>query len=115
MTTEPRGLHRQGRVLSVYCDTVPDISGRSWEDLQKDLPADEDALAGDLQILMATLRLERKRRGLTQQTVAERMQVSQSRVSAIETGTLEATEVGTLARYLRALGARLRLNAEFEA
>lgn len=114
MTMEPRGLHRQGRVLSVYCAPALDTSGRSWNDLQKDLPANEDALADDLQILMATLRMERKRRGLTQQAVAERMQVSQSRVSAIETGALEATEVGTLARYLRALGARLKLNAEFE-
>jgi transcriptional regulator with XRE-family HTH domain len=75
--------------------------------------ADENDLAEDLEILMARLRRERKRLGLTQQAVAQRMNVSQSRVSAIETGAVEATEVGTLARYVNALGVRLRLSAEF--
>ncbi|MFE6483096.1 helix-turn-helix domain-containing protein [Streptomyces sp. NPDC057757] len=114
MTAEPKGQHRPLRVVSVYCESENGISGRNWEDVREDLPAADEAMSDDLQLLMAALRMERKRRGLTQQAVAKRMNVSQSRVSAIETGTLEATEVGTLARYLRALGARLRLNAEFE-
>lgn len=49
----------------------------------------------------------RKRLGLTQQVVAERMGVSQRRVSAIENGTLSVVQVSTLAAYAEALGGEL--------
>ncbi|GAA3817924.1 XRE family transcriptional regulator [Sphaerisporangium flaviroseum] len=49
----------------------------------------------------------RKRLGLTQQVVAERMGVSQKRVSAIENGTLSVVQVSTLAAYAEALGGEL--------
>ncbi len=51
--------------------------------------------------------------GLSQAQVAERMNVRQERVSAIERGELTATEVRTLAAYVRALGGRLELAADF--
>ena len=51
--------------------------------------------------------------GLSQAQVAERMNVRQERVSAIERGELTATEVRTVAAYVRALGGRLELAADF--
>jgi predicted transcriptional regulator len=51
---------------------------------------------------------------LTQQDVADRMQVSQPRVAAIEKGEVLTTEVGTIERYVTALGGRLEIIADFE-
>ncbi len=42
--------------------------------------------------------------GLNQTAVAERTGVSQARVSQIESGDLEHTELGTLRAFVRALG-----------
>jgi predicted XRE-type DNA-binding protein len=83
-------------------------SGQDW----RALAPDESDFAANLEFLMGLLRSERKRRGLTQKTVAERMKVSQSRVSALETGSLDKTEVGALAKYFRALGIKLNLTPE---
>jgi DNA-binding XRE family transcriptional regulator len=53
----------------------------------------------------------RRRRGLTQAQVAERMGVGKSRVSQIERGRVSTREV--LDRYVKALGGRLSLMADF--
>jgi ribosome-binding protein aMBF1 (putative translation factor) len=53
----------------------------------------------------------RKRRGLTQEQVAERMNISASRVSQIEAGDLSTQDV--LTRYIGALGGTLKLIADF--
>jgi transcriptional regulator with XRE-family HTH domain len=53
----------------------------------------------------------RKRRGLTQEQVAQRMGVSTSRVSQIESGDLSTQDV--LTRYISALGGTLKLIADF--
>jgi DNA-binding XRE family transcriptional regulator len=53
----------------------------------------------------------RRRRGLTQAQVAERMGVGKSRVSQIERGRVSTREV--LDRYVAALGGRLSLVADF--
>jgi DNA-binding XRE family transcriptional regulator len=53
----------------------------------------------------------RRRRGLTQAQVAERMGVGKSRVSQIERGRVSRREV--LGRYVEALGGRLSLMADF--
>lgn len=53
----------------------------------------------------------RRRRGLTQAQVAERMGVGKSRVSQIERGRVSTREV--LDRYVQALGGRLSLMADF--
>lgn len=82
---------------------------------EKELPADADAAAAqEMRELLALLRAERMRRGLTKPQVGERMGVSQSRVSAIETGPVESVQLVTLVRYVRALGGRLRLDVRFE-
>ncbi|HEY2552479.1 MAG TPA: XRE family transcriptional regulator [Streptosporangiaceae bacterium] len=55
----------------------------------------------------------RRRLGVTQATVAERMGVTQGRVSAIEHAKPGATELRTLAAYVEALGGRLEIIADF--
>lgn len=55
----------------------------------------------------------RKRLGLTQAEVAERMNVRQERVSAIERAKVGTSELRTLAAYIRALGGRLEIVADF--
>jgi DNA-binding XRE family transcriptional regulator len=55
----------------------------------------------------------RKRLGLTQADVAELMHVRQERVSAIERAKIDATELRTLAAYIKALGGRMEIIADF--
>ncbi|GGO47329.1 XRE family transcriptional regulator [Streptomyces lasiicapitis] len=50
---------------------------------------------------------------LTQRDVAASMGVSAPRVSAIEHGEIDHTEVATLRSYVRALGGELRVVADF--
>jgi DNA-binding XRE family transcriptional regulator len=58
-----------------------------------------------------TLAEARQRMSLTQAQVARRMSVRQERISAIERAEPGATEVRTLAAYVRALGGRLEIVA----
>jgi DNA-binding XRE family transcriptional regulator len=55
----------------------------------------------------------RRRLGLTQAEVAERMHVRQERVSAIERAKIDVSELRTLAAYIRALGGRMEVIADF--
>ena len=48
---------------------------------------------------------------MTQKQLAERMGVSQKRVSSLESGDVDKTEIRTLRRYLDAIGGRLQVNA----
>jgi phage shock protein A/DNA-binding XRE family transcriptional regulator len=61
-----------------------------------------------------TLAEARQRMRLTQAQVAARMNVRQERVSAIERAEPGATEVRTLAAYVRALGGRLEIIADID-
>ncbi len=61
-----------------------------------------------------TLAQARQRMRLTQAQVAARMSVRQERVSAIERAEPGATEVRTLAAYVRALGGRLEIIADID-
>ncbi|MBB1259877.1 XRE family transcriptional regulator [Streptomyces alkaliterrae] len=55
----------------------------------------------------------RREQALTQRGVAETMGVSAPRVSALEHGEIDRTEVATLRSYVEALGGRLRVVADF--
>ncbi|MBB6171324.1 DNA-binding XRE family transcriptional regulator [Nocardiopsis mwathae] len=55
----------------------------------------------------------RRRLGLTQSEVAERMNVRQERVSAIERAQVGATEFRTISAYIEALGGRVEIVADF--
>lgn len=53
------------------------------------------------------LRELRQRAGLTQAQLAERIGVGQRQVSKIENGDIDSTKVGTIRRYLEAVGGSL--------
>ena len=55
----------------------------------------------------------RRDQALTQRDVAAVMGVSAPRVSSIEHGEVDRTEVATLRSYVEALGGRLRVVADF--
>jgi DNA-binding XRE family transcriptional regulator len=55
----------------------------------------------------------RRRLGFSQAQVADRMGVTQGRVSAIENAKSGATELRTIASYVEALGGRLEIIADF--
>jgi DNA-binding XRE family transcriptional regulator len=79
---------------------------------------DQAAIAARMEQLRAEQRAfrladMRRRLGLTQADVAERMGISQGRVSAIEHAKSGATELRTLAAYVEALGGRLEIIADF--
>lgn len=54
----------------------------------------------------------RKACRMTQAAVAERMNVSQKRISALETGDLDAVQLGTLRRYVSSLGGTLSVSID---
>ncbi|WP_327315892.1 XRE family transcriptional regulator [Streptomyces sp. NBC_01235] len=55
----------------------------------------------------------RREQDLTQRDIADSMGVSTPRISAIEHGEIDRTEVATLRSYVRALGGELRVVADF--
>ncbi|MEU4645254.1 helix-turn-helix transcriptional regulator [Micromonospora sp. NPDC023814] len=92
---------------------------QSWRDVRSRMNLDEakveqhkERMRGEVRA--TRLREMREKRGLTQQQVADRMNVSQPRVAAIESGELPKTEVGTVARYIAALGGKAEFVAEFD-
>lgn len=58
------------------------------------------------------LREARKESHMTQVQVAEAMGVSQNRISQIENGDVDAMTIGSVRRYVEALGGKLTLTAE---
>ena len=56
----------------------------------------------------------RKARGLTQQQVATTMGISHRRVSAIERGYIDRSELTTLLTSIEALGGHIHIVAEFD-
>ncbi len=58
------------------------------------------------------LRELREASELTQVELAERLQVSQNRVSRIERGDIEHTQIDTLRKYVEAVGGQLRVEVE---
>jgi len=58
------------------------------------------------------LRELREALGLTQVEIAETLEVSQNRVSRLEHGDIERTQVDTLRRYVEAVGGQLHVEVE---
>ncbi|HET7017707.1 MAG TPA: helix-turn-helix transcriptional regulator [Streptosporangiaceae bacterium] len=96
-------------------------NARYWDDLVQDFDfsADEQqAIRSGADRMVTEIRAQRlaevrKRQNATQVEVAAAMGVSQARVSRIEKGELERSEVDTLAAYVRALGGKLKIIADF--
>ncbi|WP_406183296.1 helix-turn-helix domain-containing protein [Streptomyces sp. NBC_01006] len=92
-----------------------------WDDLVEEFafsPAEKAEIDRGAAQMVAAVRAHRlaevrKRQHATQVQVAEAMGVTQARVSRIESGELERSEVETLAAYVRALGGKLKIVAEF--
>ncbi|GAB3141707.1 XRE family transcriptional regulator [Micromonospora sonneratiae] len=90
----------------------------NWRDVRARAHLDEVKVAAHKDRMLSEVRAARlaevrKRHNLSQTEVAERMGVSQSRVSAIEKGELPAAEVGTISKYIAALGGKLEIIADF--
>ena len=87
------------------------------DEILEERPVDPQALATEVVVVEAQmsgylLRELRNGQGLSQQNVADRMGVSQRRVSAIERGLVDRTEVATIRSYVTALGGELKLVAQ---
>lgn len=96
--------------------------GRSWREVKRDaiaagLTTEEriDTARERAQNELRAYRLAeiRKQSATTQREVADMMHVTQGRVSQIESGHLETSELGTLRSYVEALGGNLRVVADF--
>lgn len=96
--------------------------GRSWKDVKADKERIDRELGRDIEASQAKKRDQvqayvmgcrlsqlREQAGLTQAQVAERMGISQPRVSQLENGDPRELMVATLDRYVAALGGRLRM------
>jgi predicted transcriptional regulator len=95
---------------------------KNWDTVRKEAVAagrvNEDRVAQHKERMLAEQRAYRlaevrKAHGLTQVDVAKTMHVTQSRISAFEKGELAVSEVGTIAKYVEAIGGKLRLVADF--
>jgi DNA-binding XRE family transcriptional regulator len=96
-------------------------SFHSWDEVKEEVfdtvdTEDLDVIAAGARRMVAEARAlaeMRRQLGLTQREVADRMHVRQERVSAIERGRTDSTEVGTVAAYVAALGGELEIVASF--
>ena len=96
-------------------------NARYWDDLVREFgfsAEEQEAVRSGADRMIAGVRAQRlaevrKRQNATQVEVAAAMGVSQARVSRIEKGELERSEVETLAAYVRALGGKLKIIADF--
>jgi predicted XRE-type DNA-binding protein len=92
-----------------------------WEEIRAELlptVGGEEALRQARQELQSWIRAyhlaeARRHRHLSQRQVAEAMGVSPGRISQIGHGEVGVAEVDTIARYVEAIGGRLRLVADF--
>ncbi|MFE9825157.1 XRE family transcriptional regulator [Streptomyces sp. NPDC005791] len=102
-------------------DHLKDPQAVSWEDLTEEFSftdAEKHRIQKGVQALVLASGVHRlaelrKRQHTTQVQVAEVMGVTQARVSHIEKGQLERSEVDTLAAYVKALGGKLKIVADF--
>ena len=91
--------------------------GKSLEDLLRDRPVDRAAVDAHKQRMLDEMRAYRLRElreasSLTKVELAERLHVSQNRVSRIEHGDIERAQVDTLRKYVAAVGGQLRVEVE---
>jgi|SRR5882762_5585956 len=100
---------------------------RSWKDVKADKERHDRDAGRDIEaaqehartltnayVLGHRLGQLREELGLTQVQVAERMGISQPRVSQLEKGDIDQMEVDTIRRYVMALGGKLKIIADFD-
>ena len=95
---------------------------RYWKDVRAEAVAtgrlDEASVAAERRRLRAEVRAYRlaeirESSGLNQTDLANRLGVSQSRVSRIERGDMDHTEIATVRAYVGALGGEVEIVARF--
>jgi predicted XRE-type DNA-binding protein len=95
---------------------------RNWKDVRAEALArgriNEEEIAKYRRQFRAEVRAHRlaeirQTAGLNQGDVAERLGISQSRVSRIERGDMDHTEVATIRAYVGALGGEVEIVAKF--
>ena len=86
---------------------------RNWRTIRGQRPLNEDRVTAYRRLMDAELRLAeaRRRRGISQATIAHALEVSQPNVSRIE--QQDDVYLSTLARYVAALGGHLEVSAVF--
>ncbi|MFF9570569.1 type II toxin-antitoxin system RelE/ParE family toxin [Streptomyces sp. NPDC014685] len=119
----PRGrgaLRRPVGTLGSTAEGHVEVTTFPWDEVKNEVFDAEDLeeIERGAQRMVAAARAHRlvemrKQLGLTQSEIADRMHVRQERVSAIERGRTTATEVGTIAAYIAALGGQLEIVANF--
>ena len=82
---------------------------KTLEDLMRERPGNPEVQAKHMERMLAEVRAYKLRElremlALTQNDVAETLDISQKRVSEIERGKVDLTKVDTLRRYAAALG-----------
>ena len=103
MTDAPQTEKR----LRVSLDDVMERMGLTWEDIEPYKRELERYLDG------YALAEVRKGQGVTQRELAQRIGVSQNRISKIEKGEFHKTQLVTVRKYIEALGGRLDIIATF--
>lgn len=91
---------------------------KEWGEVRATLDLDEKKVAEERDRLRVVTRAHRlaeirREQGLTQTQVAKILHISQARVSKIERGDVERSELGTLQAYVEALGGRVEVVASF--
>ncbi|WP_284983301.1 helix-turn-helix transcriptional regulator [Arthrobacter sp. efr-133-TYG-118] len=90
---------------------------KTIEEILAKRPVDRVGVEGHKKLLIDEVRAYRLRElreasGLTQVELAARLHVSQNGVSRIEHGDIDRAQVGTLRKYVEAVGGRLRVEVE---
>jgi DNA-binding XRE family transcriptional regulator len=91
---------------------------KTWEEIRAANPPDEVEVAKHKDRMLRELRGHRlaelrHRQDVTQAQLAETLGVSQPRISQIESGDVDDSELATLRSYVEALGGRLEVVAVF--
>lgn len=89
----------------------------SIEDMIARRPVDRNAVDAHKKTMLDEVRACRLRElremsDLTQVEMADRLHVSQNRVSRIEHGDIDRTQMSTLRRYVEAVGGQLRVEVQ---
>lgn len=98
--------------MSSKAKTIP------WSDVRAQRPVDETAVAAHVARMEAAERAYRLREireelGVTQQELADRMDLTQPTISALESGDLDRSGLATLKSYVEALGGTVEVTATF--
>jgi len=91
---------------------------RTYEEQLAHRPVDEarvEALAKKMRQQVRTYRLReiRAAQDITQDDLAKQLKVSQNRISQLEHGDVDRSQIDTLRRYVEALGGTLSIEATF--